>query len=172
MSPARPNILFILVDDLGWTDLACCGSEFYETPNLDRLCAEGMRFTDAYAASPVCSPTRASLLTGKYPATVGITDWIDWQDVVHPARGAVVDVPYLKDLPASEHSLAAALSDAGYATWHVGKWHLGGPGHLPEDHGFEVNIGGCHRGSPGAGGYFSPWTIEPWPAPTCPRAPT
>ena len=160
MSPTRPNILLILVDDLGWTDLACCGSEFYETPNLDRLCGEGMCFTDAYAASPVCSPTRASLLTGKYPATVGITDWIDWQDVVHPARGAVVDVPYLKDLPASEHSLAAALSDAGYATWHVGKWHLGGPGHLPEDHGFEVNVGGCHRGSPGAGGYFSPWTIE------------
>ena len=160
MTPNQPNILLILVDDLGWTDLACCGSEFYETPNLDRLCAEGMRFTDAYAAAPVCSPTRASLLTGKYPATVGITDWIDWQGLVHPARGAVVDVPYLKDLPASEHSLAAALSDAGYATWHVGKWHLGGPGHLPEDHGFEVNIGGCHRGSPGAGGYFSPWTIE------------
>lgn len=157
----RPNILLILVDDLGWTDLACCGSEYYETPNLDRLCGEGMRFTDAYAAAPVCSPTRASLLTGKYPATVGITDWIDWQGVVHPARGAVVDVPYLKDLPASEHSLAAALSDAGYATWHVGKWHLGGPGHLPEDHGFDVNVGGGHRGSTGAGGYFSPWTIEP-----------
>ena len=156
----RPNILLILVDDLGWTDLACCGSEFYETPNLDRLCAEGMRFTDAYAASPVCSPTRASLLTGKYPATVGITDWIDWQGLVHPARGSVVDVPYLKDLPTSEHSLAAALADAGYATWHVGKWHLGGPGHLPEDHGFEVNVGGSHRGSPGASGYFSPWTIE------------
>lgn len=120
-----------------------------------------MRFTDAYAAAPVCSPTRASLLTGKYPATVGVTDWIDWQGLLHPARGAVVDVPYLKDLPASEHSLAAALSDAGYATWHVGKWHLGGPGHLPEDHGFEVNVGGGHRGSPGAGGYFSPWTIEP-----------
>ena len=119
-----------------------------------------MRFTDAYAAAPVCSPTRASLLTGKYPATVGVTDWIDWQGVVQPARGAVVDAPCLKDLPASEHPLAAALADAGYATWHVGKWHLGGPGHLPEDHGFAVNVGGCHRGSPGAGGYFSPWTIE------------
>ena len=157
----QPNILFILIDDMGWTDLSCCGSEFYETPRIDSLCADGMRFTDAYAACPVCSPTRASLLTGKYPATVGITDWIHWGNDRPAPRGRVIDVPYLRDLPATETSLAAALREGGYATWHVGKWHLGGEGHLPQDHGFDVNIGGCHMGSPGQGGYFSPWTIEP-----------
>jgi len=155
----QPNILFILIDDLGWKDLGCYGSDFYETPNLDRLAARGMQFTDAYAACPVCSPTRASVMTGKYPARVGITDWIDWMGAVHPARGRLVDVPYLKNLPRSEYSIAQALADSGYATWHVGKWHLGGQGHMPEDHGFQVNIGGCHQGSPGKGGYFSPWTI-------------
>ena len=118
-----------------------------------------MRFTDAYASCPVCSPTRASVLTGKYPATVGITDWIDWRGAMHPSRGRVIEVPYLKDLPTSEHSLARALGDGGYATWHLGKWHLGGPGHHPEDHGFQVNIGGCHWGSPGREGYFSPWGV-------------
>jgi arylsulfatase A-like enzyme len=156
---AKPNFIFILMDDFGWTDLGCYGSSFYQTPNIDRLCTEGMRFTDAYASCPVCSPTRASVLTGKYPATVGITDWIDSGGHLHPARGRLIDVPYLKDLPTSEHSLAKALNEGGYQTWHVGKWHLGGPGHLPEDHGFEINIGGCHAGSPGGGGYFSPWSI-------------
>ena len=157
----KPNIVFILIDDLGWKDIGCCGSPFYETPNLDRLAGQGMRFTDAYAACPVCSPTRASLLTGKYPATVGITDWIDWAGTINPARGRLVDVPYLKQLPASEYTLANALQDHGYATWHVGKWHLGGKGSLPQDHGFDINIGGCQLGSPGEGGYFSPWTIPP-----------
>lgn len=156
---AKPNFLFILVDDLGWVDLSCYGSEFYETPNLDRLASQGMRFTDAYASCPVCSPTRASILTGKYPATVGVTDWIDWGGRLHPARGRLVDVPYLKHLPREEFSLAEALRQKGYAIWHVGKWHLGGEGHLPQDHGFEVNIGGCQLGWPGQGGYFSPWTI-------------
>ncbi|MEZ4707456.1 MAG: sulfatase [Caldilineaceae bacterium] len=155
----RPNIIFMLIDDMGWRDLGCYGSRFYETPNLDRLAARGMRFTDAYAACPVCSPTRASILTGKYPATVGITDWIDWASDIHPARGRLVDVPYLKNLPRSEHTLAAALQAGGYRTWHVGKWHLGGPGHLPEDFGFDANVGGCHWGSPGRQGYFSPWGI-------------
>jgi arylsulfatase A-like enzyme len=156
---ARPNILFILIDDMGWKDVACCGSEFYETPNIDHLAAQGMMFTDAYASCPVCSPTRASVMTGKYPATVGITDWIDWGGGLHPARGRVVDVPYLKYLPTKEHSVARSLKDGGYVTWHVGKWHLGGEGHLPEDHGFDVNVGGCHAGSPGRGGYFAPWSI-------------
>ena len=161
MSQSQPNIVFILIDDMGWTDLSCCGSEYYETPRIDSLCADGMRFTDAYAACPVCSPTRASLLTGKYPATVGITDWIHWGDARPAPRGRVVDVPYLRNLPRSEISLATALREGGYDTWHVGKWHLGGEGHLPQDHGFDVNVGGCHMGSPGRGGYFSPWTIEP-----------
>jgi arylsulfatase A-like enzyme len=158
---SAPNILFILVDDLGWRDLSCYGSTFYQTPNLDRLMAQGMRFTDAYASCPVCSPTRASILTGKYPANVGITDWIDWEGTTHPAKGCLVDVPYLKHLPDSEYSLASALRDSGYRTWHVGKWHLGGLGSLPQDHGFDVNIGGCELGSPYPGGYFSPWSIPP-----------
>ncbi len=158
---AQPNIIFMLIDDMGWKDLVCYGSPFYETPHIDRLAREGMRFTDAYAACPVCSPTRASILTGKYPATVGLTDWIDVHNQLHPARGKVVDVPYLKNLPTCEHSLARALNEGGYQTWHVGKWHLGGEGHAPKDHGFEINVGGAHQGSPGRGGYFSPWTIPP-----------
>jgi arylsulfatase A-like enzyme len=155
----KTNILFILIDDLGWRDIGCAGSNFYQTPHIDRLSAEGMRFTDAYASCPVCSPTRASVMTGQYPATVGITDWIDWGGRLHPLRGRVIDVPYLKRLKPTDYSLPRVLKEAGYQTWHVGKWHLGGEGSLPENHGFEVNIGGCHAGSPGAGGYFSPWSI-------------
>lgn len=154
MSP--PNILFFLIDDMGWTDLACQGSDFYETPNLDQLAKDGMVFTNAYAACPVCSPTRASILSGKYPANVGVTDWINASGSIHPARGRLIDAPYLKYLPETEFSVAAALQAGGYATWHIGKWHCGGPGHYPQDHGFEINIGGCEAGSPG-GGYFSPW---------------
>jgi arylsulfatase A-like enzyme len=154
----RPNLVLILVDDLGWQDLACYGSGYYETPNLDRLAAEGMSFTDAYAACPVCSPTRASILTGKYPATVGVTDWIDWGFGIHPCRGILVDVPYVDHMPLEEKSLAVALKEGGYHTWHVGKWHLGGNQYLPENHGFDVNVGGCHWGSP-MNGYFSPYDI-------------
>ncbi|HEX6971405.1 MAG TPA: sulfatase [Limnochordia bacterium] len=153
----RPNIILILIDDLGWRDLACFGSPFYETPHLDRLAASGMRFTDAYAASPVCSPTRASLLTGKYPATVGVTNWIGGR-----ARGRLLDAPYIDHLPLHEVSLARALKEGGYTTWHVGKWHLGGRPFYPEQHGFDVNIGGCDWGHP-RHGYFSPWGIETFP---------
>jgi arylsulfatase A-like enzyme len=155
----KPNIVFILIDDMGWKDLSCTGSRFYETPNIDRIAKEGMRFTNAYASCPVCSPTRASLMTGKYPATVGITNYIDWSGKSHPSKGRLVDVPYAKALPSSEYTLANALNDTGYSTWHVGKWHLGSEGHLPTDHGFEINIGGCEAGAPYGGGYFSPWTI-------------
>jgi arylsulfatase A-like enzyme len=154
----QPNIILILVDDLGWRDLSCYGSDFYETPNLDRLAAESMTFSDAYAACPVCSPTRASLLTGKYPATVGVTDWIDWASWVHPARGKLVDVPYIDHLPLEETSLAFALKEGGYHTWHVGKWHLGTEAYYPQHHGFDVNIAGCMWGSP-TNGYFSPYNI-------------
>lgn len=155
----QPNIIFILIDDMGWRDLTCCGSTFYETPNIDRLAREGMRFTDAYASCPVCSPTRASVITGQYPATVGITDWIDSGGKLHPCRGRLIDVPYLKQLAPFPNTLARLLRGAGYATWHVGKWHLGGEGFHPESHGFDVNIGGCYAGAPGKGGYFSPWSI-------------
>ena len=157
---SAPNIIFILIDDMGWCDLGCYGSQFYETPELDQFANECTRFTEAYAACPVCSPTRASVLTGRYPATLGMTDWINWGGSLHPARGRLIDVPYIADLPQSEFCLARALGKGGYATWHVGKWHLGGSGHLPEDHGFERNVGGCQAGSPGRGGYFSPWSIS------------
>ncbi len=155
----KPNIIFILIDDMGWRDLGCFGSSFYETPNIDKLASEGMVFTAAYAACPVCSPTRASILSGKYPATVGVTDWIDFGGNCHPCRGKLVDVPYLKQLPLSEKSLAKALLEGGYNTWHVGKWHLGGKPFYPENHGFIRNIGGCSWGHPHKG-YFSPYGIE------------
>ncbi|MCM0649978.1 sulfatase [Clostridium swellfunianum] len=150
----RPNIVFILIDDMGWKDLSCYGSEFYETPNIDKLAKEGMIFTEAYAACPVCSPTRASIMSGKYPARVGVTDWIG----AH-TRGKLIDAPYVKYLPLEEKSLAQSLKEGGYHTWHVGKWHLGTNKYYPDKHGFEVNIGGCHIGHP-ASGYFSPYHIE------------
>lgn len=122
----QPNVIMILIDDLGWMDLSCQGSSFYETPNIDKLCAEGMAFDQAYAACPVCSPSRASILTGKYPARLKVTDWIDHENY-HPCRGKLIDAPYVKELPLSEFSLAKAFQEAGYQTWHVGKWHLGKP---------------------------------------------
>ncbi len=154
--PARkPNFVFILADDLGWADLGCYGSTFYETPHLDRLAANGMRFTDAYAACSVCSPTRASILTGKYPARLHLTDWL-------PGRPDRPDQklkrPVITDhLPVEEVTVAAALRQAGYRTACIGKWHLGGPNYFPEKFGFDLNIAGCQRGSPPS--YFSPYRI-------------
>ncbi len=154
---SQPNIVFILIDDLGWRDLTCFGSTFYETPNLDRLAADGMRFTNAYASCPVCSPTRASIMSGKYPARVGLTNWIPGE-----SYGEVFSAPYLHYLPLEETSVASALRDVAYQTWHVGKWHLGDEPFYPENHGFDVNIGGCHWGSPKQG-YFSPYGIDSLP---------
>ena len=155
---AHPNIVMILLDDLGWMDLSCQGSKFYETPNIDRLFQRGMSFDNAYAACPVCSPSRASILSGKYPARLHLTDWIDHGNY-HPCKGKLIDAPYIKGLPLTEHSLAASLKDAGYQTWHLGKWHLGKNETYPEKHGFDVNIGGCFWGHP-AHGYFSPYQME------------
>jgi arylsulfatase A-like enzyme len=151
MDVKRPNIIFILIDDMGWRDLGCYGSSFYETPNLDRLASESMQFTNAYAACPVCSPTRASIMSGRYPAGVGVTNFIGG----HTA-GRLIDAPYIDHLPLEEVSLARALKQNGYATWHVGKWHLGGPDYYPEQHGFEQNVAGCGWGMV-QNGYFSPW---------------
>src|SRR5699024_10648698 len=150
----HPNIIFILIDDLGWKDIGSYGSEFYETPNLDRLAEEGMRFTNAYAAAPVCSPTRASIMSGKYPATVGVTDWIG----AH-SKGKLIDAPYINHLPLKEKSIAQSLREGGYDTWHVGKWHLGSSDYYPEKHGFNKNIGGNHWGHP-MNGFFSPYQME------------
>ena len=152
----KPNFLFILIDDMGWKDLGCYGSGFYETPNLDRLCGEGVSFTDAYAACPVCSPTRASVLTGKYPARLGITTWINWRG--GGDKGKLLSAPYVNHLPLEERTIARLLKDAGYRTYHVGKWHLGTQPYWPEHHGFDVNVGGCEWGMP-LHGYFSPWRI-------------
>lgn len=152
----RPNFVFILMDDMGWKDIECYGSSFYDTPHIDRLRAQGMLFTDGYATCPVCSPTRASVMSGKYPANVGVTDWIDWGGYTHPARGRLIDAPYIDHLPLDEKTLPSALRDAGYATWFLGKWHLGSEDYWPERQGFDVNIGGCDWGLP-MNGYFSPW---------------
>lgn len=157
--PALPNIVLFLIDDLGWKDLGCYGSSFYETPNLDRLARQGLRFTQAYASCPVCSPTRASIMSGKYPARVGITQFIAGKNA-----GRLQDVPYLHYLPLTETSVATALRQGGYQTWHVGKWHLGGDDFLPEHHGFDVNVAGCHWGMPRKG-FFSPWQIPGYPDP-------
>lgn len=155
----KPNIVFIMIDDMGWRDLACYGSDFYETPNIDRLAQKSVRFTNGYAACPVCSPTRASFLTGKYPATLGLTSWIN-HDPDHEKKesGKLLSAPYVRHMEHREQTLAHALKAAGYKTWHVGKWHLGQEEHWPENHGFEVNIGGCQLGAPHRG-YFSPWEI-------------
>jgi arylsulfatase A-like enzyme len=151
-----PNVVSVVVDDLGWRDVGYMGSTFYDTPHIDRLARESMTFTNAYAASPVCSPTRAALLTGKTPARLNVTDWI-------PGRGNAPDqkLQQVEDknyLPLEETTIAEMLGGAGYATAHMGKWHLGGEGHLPTDQGFDVNVGGYEAGSPGRfDGYFSPY---------------
>ncbi len=156
----RPNFVFFLADDMGWRDAGCYGSTFYETPNIDRLAKEGMRFTNAYAACPVCSPTRASIMTGKYPARLGTTDYFGGPqpDTVerHWTRNKpLLPARYQDYLPLAETTVATALREGGYTTYFAGKWHLGGKGYWPEDHGFDINIGGCQAGSPSS--YFSPY---------------
>lgn len=152
---SRPNIVLVLIDDLGWTDLGCYGSSFYETPCLDRLASEGVRFTHAYAAAPVCSPTRASILSGRYPARLGLTTYLGSGQ----SRGRLIDAPYADHLGLEETSLASALKQHGYHTWHVGKWHLGPAPYYPEAHGFDVNVAGSDWGHP-RHGYFSPYHLD------------
>ncbi|MFT5465900.1 MAG: arylsulfatase A-like enzyme [Verrucomicrobiales bacterium] len=151
----KPNFVFFLVDDLGWADVGCFGSTFHETPNIDGLAASGMKFTNAYAAASICSPTRASIMTGRHPARVNITDWIPGARA--PKGGKFKHLDDLAQLPLEEITIAEALKENGYATFFAGKWHLGSEGFLPTDQGFDFNIGGHHRGSP-PGGYYSPWS--------------
>ncbi len=147
-----PNIVLILADDLGWAELGCYGNSFNETPNLDRLARGGMRFTNAYAAAPVCSPTRAALLTGQWPARVGITDYLRPGDPKH--------------LPTHYLTPAELLRDAGYRTGLIGKWHLSGYAHHgakevgPGEHGFEEVLVTERRGI-GGGSYFHPYHFNP-----------
>jgi arylsulfatase A len=165
----KPNIVFILVDDLGWIDTGCYGSKYYETPNIDKLAAEGIRFTNAYAACAVCSPTRAAVMTGRYPARLGVTDWIR-------SRFQGGKIPENKKNPTEyvggknkkllcplnalwmeleEITIAEALKPAGYTSCHIGKWHLGADDWYPDRQGFDFNVGGCDYGQPP--NYFDPY---------------
>ncbi|MCR9099215.1 MAG: sulfatase [bacterium] len=160
-SEAPPNIVFILADDFGWKDVSYNGSDYYETPNIDRIAKEGFCFTNGYAACQVCSPSRASIMTGKFPARHGITDWIGartdtaWRSAGRNSQ--LLPPEYERSLSPADTTLAEAFKAAGYQTFFAGKWHLGNQGSWPEDHGFDINKGGWEKGSP-IGGFFSPWT--------------
>ncbi len=149
--PRQPNIIVILIDDMGWGDLGCTGSDFYEAPNIDCLAKEGLRFTNGYAACPVCSPTRAALMTGKYPARLHLTDWLPGRKDMPNQK--LARPPIHQHLPLEEVTIAEMLKPAGYVSASIGKWHLGGDGFLPTDQGFDKNVGGTQTGSPPSG-YF------------------
>ncbi|MEQ6118929.1 sulfatase [Reichenbachiella sp. MALMAid0571] len=156
----KPNVVFILADDFGYTDLGVMGSEYYETPNLDRIANEGTIFTQGYAACRVCSPSRASIMTGMFTARHGITDWIgaksgeEWRK--HNRQDKLLPAEYNHGLALDYVTLPEALKEEGYKTFFAGKWHLGDVGSYPEDHGFDINKGGHEKGSP-PGGYFAPF---------------
>ena len=163
---ARPNIVFIMIDDLGWMDLHCQGNERLETPNIDRLARQGMRFTDAYAAAPVCSPTRAANMTGLSPARLGLTTHIPDRTDFQPDNAVLRSAKTLDYLPLNHVTIAERLKETGYATAFMGKWHLsgksgkGGKGeqkYEPQYQGFDINIGGCAYGGPPT--YFDPYRI-------------
>jgi arylsulfatase A len=169
---ALPNILLVMVDDLGWMDLHCQGNTRLHTPNIDRLAATGVRFTDAYAAAPVCSPTRAAVMTGQSPARLQITNHIPDQQRFTPDDAKLGPAEMLDHLPTEHVTIAERLHDAGYATGFFGKWHLAGrrvekkqgQGDLrfyPERHGFDVNFGGCAMGGPFS--FFDPYNLHNLP---------
>ncbi len=159
----KTNVVLILIDDLGWKDLGCYGSDYYQTPNIDRLADEGILFTDAYAACNVCSPTRAAIMTGKYPARLLLTQWLPsgrWSRTKNKLR----EGRYISNLPLEEITVAEAMREAGYRTAFMGKWHLGTETYYyPEHQGFDVNIAGRDYGAPGS--YFYPFTGS-WRIPT------
>jgi len=167
LTARRPNIIFFLADDLGWMDSTVYGSRYYETPNIERLAKRGMLFTDAYAANPLCSPTRASIMTGKYPARLGITTPAGHlpplDEPLMPGTAApgrkVICPRSRRFLPPEEVTLGEAFRDAGYRTGFFGKWHLGlRPEHWPEAQGFEVSFHGAP--DPGPPSYFSPYRFR------------
>ncbi len=147
---APPNILFILADDMGWTAPACYGSDLHETPNIDRLATQGVRFTQAYSASPVCTPTRAAIMTGQHPARLNMTIWHEAAVSRLSSPGDEKLAPPITEtaLVLEHTTLAEVLHDAGYQTAHVGKWHLGTAEQYPETQGFDVNVGGTFYGAP------------------------
>ena len=162
----KPNIVVILADDLGWADLTSYGSSFYETPNLDKLAAKGVRFTKGYATCPVCSPTRSSLMTGKYPVKTGVTDWIRGrqQDGKAKPYEKLIAQPTAYQLALEEKTIAEVALENGYKTFFAGKWHLGEEEkYWPENQGFQINKGGWSAGAPtgkindSTGAYFTPY---------------
>ena len=169
-NPRCPNVVLFLIDDLGWADLGVTGSTFHETPNVDRLASGGAFFTDAYAANPVCSPTRASVLTGKYPSRIHLTNHSGSRGPFGP--GHRLTPPELAgNMPLEDTTLAEALKEAGYTTAHIGKWHLqahhqGGRNHYPEANGFDLNIAGHKMGQPGS--YHFPYQSDKHPSTNVP----
>ncbi len=159
-SKSQPNFVFILADDFGLYDLSFMGSDFYETPNIDKIAKNAIVFDQGYSASRVCSPSRASIMSGQFTARHQITDWIgarsgeDWRKLNRNDR--YLPAAYNHKLPLEMTTLPEALRDGGYSTFFTGKWHVGDVGSHPEDHGFQINKGGWEVGSP-KGGYFSPW---------------
>ena len=153
-SAKQMNILFILMDDLGWHDTQPYGNTFIDTPNLTKFAAESSRFTNAYAACPVCSPTRASIMTGKYPAKLHLTDWIPGRKQWPYAK--LLGPAFEQQLPLSETTIPEVLGKT-YRSAAIGKWHLGGEGFSPKDQGFGINIGGTQAGSPAK--YFGPYSL-------------
>lgn len=156
----RPNVIFMLADDLGQRDLGCYGSTFYETPNLDRLAKEGALFTNGYAACPVCSPTRAAVQTGRWPQRTGITDYIGaaQKPELWKRNTILLPAPYTDRLAHEEVTMGEMMKSAGYATFFAGKWHLGPEGFWPENQGYDINMGGIDKGGPyGPGKYFTPY---------------
>jgi arylsulfatase A len=156
-APRPPNVILFLVDDLGWRDLGVYGSTFYETPHLDRFARENVRFTQAYAACHVCSPTRASIMTGKYPARLQLTDWLPGRRE-YPSQ-QFKNATIRPHLPYEEITVAEALKEHGYATGHIGKWHLGEDPSGPLQHGFDVQIPRWNKGWPNAG-YHAPFRLD------------
>ncbi len=158
---SRPNILFILIDDMGWMDLGCQGNRHLRTPNIDRFATEGMRFTDAYAPAPVCSPTRAALMTGHSPARLHLTNHLPHQDRFTPEKSKLLPAEMRDHLPLEYTTIAERLRDeAGYATAFIGKWHLykgREEKFAAQAQGFDINIGGCSYGGPPT--FFDPYRI-------------
>ncbi|RPG51886.1 MAG: hypothetical protein CBB61_000585 [Gammaproteobacteria bacterium TMED1] len=156
-STHQPNVILFLVDDMGWTDIGVYGSDFYETPNIDALAEKGVRFTDAYAASHVCSPTRASLLTGKSPARLQLTEWLPGRPAMD--NEAIITAPKVAALSLDEITIAEAFKANGYRTAIVGKWHLGNDEFGPAKQGFDFQApkgsGCCPRG-----GYHPPYGMD------------
>jgi arylsulfatase A len=164
----KPNIILIMLDDLGWKDLRCQGNDQIDTPNIDRFFKQGMHFTDAYSASPVCSPTRAAIITGQSPARLGITQHGPNDDRFGPKKKVIREAETSGALPLEQVTVAERLKSKGYATAFIGKWHLSDtktreskgkddPAFWPDHQGFDINLGGCGKGGPPT--FFDPYNI-------------